>query len=123
MSLPVFPPLLPLPSLPGYGFKPQSTFRRSSISTGRAANKRERNNAPERITLTWDFNVRELMLFEVWYRYGIHDGKTPFVMKLKTAQGIVDRVVSVVDIYSKDCRSQHDWVVRMDCQTQERITS
>lgn len=122
MSLPVFPHQLPRPNLAGYGFKPQNTFMRSSFQSGRARNRRIFENAPEATSLTWVFNSRELMLFELWYRHAINDGTTSFICNLKMPLGMRDVVVSVTDIYTKDAISARDWSVTMECEISERET-
>lgn len=120
--LAIFPTQLPRPELQGYGFKPQSTFMRTSVQSGRARSRRVFENAPERTTITWVFNSRELMLFELWYRHAINDGSKPFMCNLKTPLGMRDVEVSVVDIYTKDAISARDWSVRMECEIKERVT-
>lgn len=117
-----FPPELPYPELQGYGFKPESTFMRTKMQSGRSKARRIYENAPELCTLDWDFNSRELMLFELWYRHGINDGVSPFLCKLKTPMGMRDVQVSVVNIYTKYAVSARDWRVKMDCEIKERET-
>lgn len=83
----------------GYELKPVSTMIRTSLSDGRAFQRRKYMSAPMNVSLTWIFTEGEYMLFDSWLKYTLLDGVKWFNMPLKTSLGYDMCVCRFTDIY------------------------
>jgi hypothetical protein len=82
-----YPSYLPSPVRDNYDINHVSPFARTSMSTGRARQRRVFTYVPSIVTITWYMNDIEASLFEGWFKYGITDGAEWFNIDLKTPVG------------------------------------
>lgn len=90
---------LPLPLQDGYRLKPVSPLLRTSMSSGRARQRRLYTSTPTEVSVSWIMDDSQGQIFEAWYRDAIADGASWFNMKLKTPIGVRGYVCRFTDIY------------------------
>lgn len=90
---------LPVPLHEGYGLKPVSPLLRTSLTSGRARQRRRYMSTPTMASVTWTFTDVEAQAFEAWFRDAITDGSAWFNMKLRTPGGESSKVCRFTDIY------------------------
>lgn len=82
-----YPSYLPKPLRDNYDIEHTSPFARTTMSTGRARQRRTFTSVPSAVTLSWYMKEPEAQLFEAWFKYEITDGSDWFNIDLKTPVG------------------------------------
>ena len=91
---------LPLPLQDGLAYKPVSPLLRTSLTSGRARQRRLYISVPTQAAVRWLFKKQsQAQLFEIWYRDMLTDGAAWFYMKLKTPLGVEQYKCRFTDIY------------------------
>jgi len=91
---------LPMPLQDGYGFEPIDPLLRTTMTSGRARQRRRYLSTPTNASVTWQFlNQGAAQYFELWYRYILKDGVNWFYMKLQTPIGLDDYKCRFMGIY------------------------
>lgn len=90
---------LPCPLKEGFGLKPTSTLKRTTMVTGRARQRRAYRSVPTETAVSWIFSDAEAQLFEAWFRDVLNDGQAWFNMPLLTPVGSRNYVCRFTDIY------------------------
>lgn len=91
---------LPMPQQEGYGFAPISPLARTTMTSGRARQRRRYLSTPTNASITWTFtNQGAAQYFELWYRYILKDGVNWFYMKLQTPAGVDTYKCRFTEIY------------------------
>jgi len=63
-----YPEGLPLAQRDGYAFNPTNNITRTEMQSGRARQRVEFEDAPDRLNLRWFFDALEAALFEAWVK-------------------------------------------------------
>ena len=95
-----YPSELPLPSQDDYAFTPVSPLLRSSMTTGRARQRRAYLNTPTQLSLYWLFTDSQAAAFEDWFDDTLISGSQWFVMNLRTPLGLTAQTCRFTDIFS-----------------------
>lgn len=83
-----YPESLPYPQRDGYSVKTVQTFQRTSLTSGRARQRRRYSSTPSEYNVSWVFeSADDAALFESWFQYTINSGASWFNAKMKTAAG------------------------------------
>lgn len=91
---------LPMPLQDGYGFQPVSPLKRTTLTTGRARQRRAYTSTPTVANIQWFMETDgQAQLFEAWYREKTQDGAAWFYMKLQTPLGVELYKCRFTDIY------------------------
>lgn len=90
---------LPVPLQEGYGLKPVSPLLRTSLTSGRARQRRRYMSTPTMASVTWTLTDVQAQVFEAWFRDAITDGSAWFNMNLRTPGGESSKVCRFTDIY------------------------
>lgn len=86
----VYPKLLPLPTIEGYGIKPGEAIIRTEMESGPARQRREFEQVPSEITVKWKFDRSEFGIFEAWYKWKAKEGASWFTIELLGGLGLID---------------------------------
>lgn len=94
-----YPSVFPWPQWEGYNINHVQPFSRTTMTTGRAIQRRRFSSVPSMVQVSWVFNSAQAMAFEAWFRDSLHDGVEWFNCPLKTPLGEMDYVCRFVEMY------------------------
>lgn len=95
-----YPEGLPYPNREGYELNHVSPFRRTSMQSGRAIQRRVFTSVPTMVGVSWVFTGDgPVAAFEAWFRDQVKDGTEWFNCPLKTPIGTQDYVCRFVSMY------------------------
>lgn len=83
---------LPVPLQDGYGLKPVSPLLRTTLTSGRARQRRRYMSTPTMASVTWTLTEKQAQTFEAWFRDALTDGAAWFNMNLRTPGGESSKV-------------------------------
>lgn len=95
-----YPPGLPVGLHAGRAYQIQSPLMRTTLSSGRARQRRRFTDVPQYAKISWMFTDAEAVTFETWWRDGLTDGALWFEMPLKVPEGFSHYVCRFTDVYS-----------------------
>lgn len=90
---------LPMPQRTGLGYKPVSPLLRTSLTSGRARQRRLYTSTPTQVGVTWIMSEAQGQLFEAWFRDATGDGAAWFNMRIRSPGSVADHVCRFTDIY------------------------
>lgn len=82
-----YPEGLPSPLRAGYGLEHVSPVLRTTLSTGRARQRRLYTSVPSLVTVSWLLSDVQAQVFEGWFRWALVDGQSWFNCRLRTPIG------------------------------------
>ncbi|QHJ84006.1 MAG: hypothetical protein [Bacteriophage sp.] len=85
----------------GYSLKPVSNILRTSLSDGRAFQRRKYMSTPMTVSVSWLFTEKQYIFFDNWFYSVLGDGISWFNMPLKTSDGYTDHICRFTDTYSE----------------------
>ena len=117
-----YPSYLPKPLRDNYDLNHISPFARTTMSTGRARQRRTFQSVPTMTTVSWYMKEPEAQLFEAWFKYEITDGADWFNIDLKTPVGnFASYECRFTDMYSgPTINDANDWVFSAELEIRER---
>lgn len=89
---------IPLPLRDGYGFSPVSPIQRTTMSSGRARQRRRFLSVPTMVSVTWLCTAEQARLFEGWVKWGIGYADW-FLCPIKSPLGLLPTRARFTDIY------------------------
>lgn len=94
-----FPSGLPYPTRDNYALNHVSPFKRTSMDSGRARQRRNFSSVPTNVPVKWIFTEQETQIFEAWFRDTIGDGADWFNCPLRTPVGTGQYVCRFTAMY------------------------
>lgn len=104
MSLASYPANLPRPLLDGYGLARQGEFLRSTLDTGRAAQRERFKAVPTELTATFRLTASEAQQLETFIESSLHGGVAPFLLDVLIPAGAVSHQVRFISDPREDCK-------------------
>lgn len=99
MALQIYPSVLPVALQRGRSYKTTSTIKRSTMTTGRALQRKRYPDVPTYAKVEWKFNSAQTQAFEGWCRDAIGDCTDWFLYPIRTPLGFGLHTVRFTDIY------------------------
>ena len=87
--IPIWLNALPAPLVQNYSIKPQSSFKRTSITSGSSENVFQNYDVPTIFTMSWNMTNEQFSLFQAFYQYNLNDGQSWFYMDHAEGIGFV----------------------------------
>ena len=87
----VWPPTLPLPTVPGYSVHPEDAILRTEMEAGLARQRRRFTNVPTKVSVRWIMRRDQYAIFEGWYRWQAKEGANWFTITLLGGLGLLDQ--------------------------------
>ena len=116
-----YPDTLPVGLHNGRTYQLESPLQRTSLSSGRARQRRRFTNVPEYASISWLFNDAQGQAFEAWFRDAITDGAQWFECPLDTPLGFYRQTVRFTDIYTGPSRVGPDlWSYSAELEIRQR---
>lgn len=95
-----YPDGLPWPVRDGYDINHVQPFRRTTLASGRARQRKKFTSVPSMFNVTWIFDGdTQVAAFEAWFRDAISDGADWFNSRLKTPIGEGQYVCRFTEMY------------------------
>lgn len=94
-----FPEGLPCALREGYDLNHVQPFRRTSMQSGRARQRRLFTSVPTMANVSWLFNDSQAAMFELWFQQTIHDGADWFNCELRSPIGTGPYVCRFTEMY------------------------
>lgn len=117
-----YPSYLPKPLRDNYDINHVSPFARTTMSTGKARQRRTFTSVPSMITVNWYMKETEAQLFEAWFKYEITDGADWFNIDMKTPVGnFASYEARFTEMYSgPTINDANDWRFSAELEIRER---
>lgn len=90
MTAITWPTQLPYPLIDPYRIKPGEAINRSPMTSGPARQRREFEQVPSQISVTWWFTQWQFGIFEGWYKWYAKEGAAYFKVVLLGGLGEVE---------------------------------
>lgn len=121
MTTPIFPSTLPNVSMERYGFTPVNPNIRTEMEAGLTRVRRRYVSVPTEMTVTWQFSLNELGIFEKFYDQDINNGAAWFYINLVNGMGETTYLARFKEPYSaKTSAREYYWDVSATLETLER---
>ena len=95
-----FPTTLPGVQMTNYGFKPGNSMIRTEMDTGLARQRRRYVASPTEFMVSWDFDMKQLGIFEKFYQNDCQAGSAWFNINLVNGVGQTSYVARFVEPYN-----------------------
>src|SRR5690625_6577409 len=95
------PQSLPCPQREGKAVRTVQPFSRTTMTTGRAIQRRRFSSVPSMVQVNWVFNSAQAMAFEAWFSELANDGASWFNIDIKFPLGSVPYVARCTDMYTR----------------------
>ena len=116
-----FPSSLPCPQREGKAVRTAQPFSRTTMTTGRAIQRRRFSSVPSMVQVNWVFNSAQAMAFESWFRELANDGASWFNIDIKFPLGFGPYVARFTDMYTgPDQISANHWRYSAELEIWER---
>ena len=116
-----FPSSLPCPQREGKSVRTVQPFSRTTMTTGRAIQRRRFSSVPSMVQVSWVFNSDQARAFEAWFRDAINDGASWFNIDIKFPLGFGPYVARFADMYTgPDQISANHWRYSAELEIWER---
>lgn len=120
--MPVWPELLPLPTIDGYSVSPQDGILRTAMDMGPARQRRRYTTTPTRIAVRWLMNAEQCALFEGWYRWYAKEGGSWFDITLLGGLGLTLHQARFTKPYEAHLKGGRLWEIMSELEVRERPT-
>lgn len=121
-----FPSVLPCPQREGKAVRTVQPFSRTTMTTGRAIQRRRFSSVPSMVQVSWVFNSEQAVVFEAWFRDAIKDGASWFNIDIRFPLGVFPSefgpcVARFTDMYTgPDQISANHWRYSAELEIWER---
>lgn len=116
-----WPEGLPCALREGHSTQHGTPFRRTTLASGRARQRRKFTSVPSSKTFKWYMSEAQCMAFEAWFRDVLADGVQWFNMAARTPLGKVNMVCRFAEMYSgPDPIGRDSWEISAQLEIWER---
>ena len=118
--IPIWPDILPMPSISGYAYEPQSSKIRTEMEIGAKVRRRFTKNSTF-FDLTWNFTYNQQEIFDSWFCHIIDDGSKWFQIDLATGKEIKKYNARFIGSYKVTAKAL-SWVVNAKVEIEQLQT-
>lgn len=106
-----WPSTLPLPTLQGYGVKPDAAFVRTDMDAGAARQRRRYTAPPSRLSVAWVFTAAQMASFKTFYETTLDLGSGWFTLDINAGAGLASKDCRFVEPYQASLSGNGVWAV------------
>ncbi|MBF0354974.1 MAG: hypothetical protein HQL43_07050 [Alphaproteobacteria bacterium] len=117
-----WPTTLPLPTVQGYGIRPNEAILRTEMEAGPARQRKRFTNVPTRIAVRWLMKREQFALFEAWYRWEAKEGGEWFEIPLLGGLGLVTHEARFTRQFDAKLVGGVLWEIASELEIRERPT-
>ncbi|WP_339862523.1 hypothetical protein [Thalassospira alkalitolerans] len=118
----LWPEILPLPTVQGYGIRPGEAILRTEMEAGPARQRKRFTQVPSRISVRWLMKREQFALFEAWYRWHAKEGGEWFEIPLLGGIGLVDHEARFTRQFEAKLVGGVLWEIASELEIRERPT-